>query len=160
VRVVRLPDEEIRIYHYEVYAVAFSANGTLLATAGDDGSVRVVRLPDDEEIRVFHDDEVYATAFSPDGTLLATASNDHSARVTHLPDGHEITRITHNGAAYAVAFSPLCCVRGEQGQAGWVDASSLSSSASSVVQLRGVSLPTGCDHAGGSLVPPLRALLP
>jgi transposase-like protein len=41
-------------------------------------------------------------------------------------------------------------------QAGLVDASSLSSSASIEVQFRGVSLPSGCDHARGSLVPALR----
>jgi hypothetical protein len=33
----------------------------------------------------------------------------------------------------------VCCVRGEQDQAGWVDASSLSSNVSGVVRLRGVS---------------------
>jgi DDE domain len=46
----------------------------------------------------------------------------------------------------------VCCVGRKQDQAGLVDASSLSSSASIEVQLRGVSLPSGCDHARGSLV--------
>jgi hypothetical protein len=50
----------------------------------------------------------------------------------------------------------VCCVGGEQDQARWVDVSSLSSSASIEVQLRGVPLPSGCDHARGSLVPALR----
>jgi hypothetical protein len=38
-----------------------------------------------------------------------------------------------------------------------IDASALSSSASIEVQLLWVSLPSGCDHARGSLVPALRA---
>jgi hypothetical protein len=54
----------------------------------------------------------------------------------------------------------VCCVGGEQDQAGLVDASSLSSSASIEVQLRGVPLRSGCDHARGSLVPALRPVLP
>lgn len=50
-----------------------------------------------------------------------------------------------------------CCVGGEQDQAGLVDVSSLSSSVSTEVQLRGVPIPSGCDHDRGSLVPALPA---
>ena len=53
-----------------------------------------------------------------------------------------------------------CCIGGEQDQAGLVDASSPSSSVRIEIQLRGVPLPTGCDHGCGSLVFALRALLP
>ena len=45
-----------------------------------------------------------------------------------------------------------CCVGGEQDQAGLADASSFSSSVSTGVQFRGVSLPSGCDHDRSSLV--------
>ena len=57
-----------------------------------------------------------------------------------------------------MGFEWGCCVDGEQDQAVLVDASSLSSSTSIEVQLRGVSLPSGCDHARRSLVPALRTL--
>jgi hypothetical protein len=56
-----------------------------------------------------------------------------------------------------VGLFAVCCVGGKQDQAGLVDAPSLSSSASPEVQLRGVSLPSGCDRTRGSLVPALRA---
>ncbi|MFD7778849.1 WD40 repeat domain-containing protein [Streptomyces sp. NPDC059753] len=66
-----------------VYDVAFSPDGSLLATAGQDGSLRLwdpatglmVREPLD------HSDSVMAVAFSPDGSLLATGSADGAVRL-------------------------------------------------------------------------------
>jgi WD40 repeat protein len=63
-----------------VYAVAFSPNGKLLATADYDGSVRlwnpVNDQPAGEPIRARTTSTVYALAFTPGGKLLATVDPD------------------------------------------------------------------------------------
>jgi WD40 repeat protein len=86
-----------------VTAVAFSPDGTLLATASADGSARLFDPATGAELaRLGHDGPVTAVAFSPDGTLLATASADGAARLF----GAEVTRLSHDDAVVRVLFSP------------------------------------------------------
>jgi WD40 repeat protein len=62
--------------------VAFSPDGTRVATASDDHTARVFDpATGTEHARLTHDDWVRAVAFSPDGTRVATASRDGTARV-------------------------------------------------------------------------------
>lgn len=64
-----------------VGSVAFSPDGTLLATASDDGPARAVDAESGAELaRVEHGSTVTSVAFSPDGARLATASVDDTAR--------------------------------------------------------------------------------
>ena len=53
-----------------------------------------------------------------------------------------------------------CCIGGSVRAAGWADASSLYPRVHTEVWIRRFPLPTGCDHLGGALVPPLRVVLP
>jgi WD40 repeat protein len=90
-----------------VLAVAFSPDGTRVATGSNDHSARVFDAATGTEIcRVDHDDTVWAVVFSPDGTRVATGSHDRSARVFHADTGREMCRVDHDDAVLDVAFSP------------------------------------------------------
>ncbi len=66
-----------------VYGVAFSPDGTILATAGGDGSTRLWDVATQQPIgtpMTASAQPVYGVAFSPDGSTLATVSSDGTAR--------------------------------------------------------------------------------
>jgi len=67
----------------KVTSVAYSKEGTYLATADDDGKVLIQDAATSENRPpVTHEGyPVNAIAFSPDGAYLATASDDKTARV-------------------------------------------------------------------------------
>ena len=110
----------------DVMAVAFSPDGTLLATAstapsnihpvGPGASVAdhvgsaEVRdaLTGAKLVSLGHGDNsaVRAIAFSPDGARLATAGSDWTARIWDAISGAEQIRLRHGNAVEAVAFSP------------------------------------------------------
>ena len=90
-----------------VCGVAFSPDGTRVATGSYDGSARVFDAATGAELaRLDHGGLVYGVAFSPDGTRVATGSSDGSARVFDAATGAELARLDHDGSVYAVAFSP------------------------------------------------------
>ena len=104
----RTPIQLCRLDHEgPVIAVAFSPDGTKLATGSSDHSARVLHAATGAELcRLDHKGPVNAVAFSPDGTRVATGSSDHSARVLDAATGAELCRLDHESPVIAVAFSP------------------------------------------------------
>lgn len=66
-----------------VWSVAFSPDGTRLATGADDDTVRIWDSSTGEELGTLrrHRSGVMAVVFSPDGTRLASASADKTVRL-------------------------------------------------------------------------------
>ena len=79
-----------------VWAVAFSRDGQLLASASTDRTVRLWNPATGEQTQRLegHGGPVWAVAFSRDGQLLASASNDRTVRLWNPATGeqHEIGR--------------------------------------------------------------------
>jgi WD40 repeat protein len=77
-----------------VVALAFSANGKLLATGGgpptEDGEIKVFDVASGKmvtDIKNGHSDTVFGVCFSPDGTKLATCAADKFVKVFEVPSG-------------------------------------------------------------------------
>lgn len=80
-------------------AVAFSADGSRLAAASADTTVRLYDTATGEQLseRSDHADWVQAVAFSPDGARLASASRDKTAKVVDLSSGKLRTTFSAHG---------------------------------------------------------------
>jgi WD40 repeat protein len=92
-----------------VHGLAFSADGTLLATASSDKTARIWDTATGALTRTLagRGGHVLGVAFSPDGTQLATASDDGRARIWDTVTGSLARTLTgHTNAVHAVAFSP------------------------------------------------------
>jgi WD40 repeat protein len=99
-----------------VNSVSFSPDGGLLASASDDGTVRIWDIATGKEVNVLygHTDSVSSVAFSPDGKLLASASGkpifsskDKTIRIWNIRTGKEISVLYgHAKDINHIAFSP------------------------------------------------------
>ncbi|MFN8443801.1 MAG: BTAD domain-containing putative transcriptional regulator [Caldilineaceae bacterium] len=92
-----------------VAAVAFSPDGTLLASGSVDYSVRVWDVAEGitRYTLVGHSDDVNCVAFSPDGAILASGSNDRTVRLWDAQRGYALRTFQgHLQGIMAVTLSP------------------------------------------------------
>jgi WD40 repeat protein len=88
---------------------AVAPKGTLIASGGRDGAVRVWdrRTGERRSLLVGHQDRVTTLAFSPDGKTLASGSWDRSVRLWSVAVGQEVAVLRgHKGKVNTLVFSP------------------------------------------------------
>src|SRR5439155_2021244 len=91
-----------------VRAVAFSLEGTTLASAGVDKMIRLWDVTTGKELQRLsgHANWVYCIAFSPDRKTLASAGVDQTIRLWNLATGKEFRQLRgHQKAVNSIAFS-------------------------------------------------------
>jgi RNA polymerase sigma factor (sigma-70 family) len=92
-----------------IKSIDYSPDGKLLATGGNDKSVRIWNADNGKEIRRMNDHTgaVEAVAFSPGGRTLASAGQDGVVRLWKVADGEKVRQFDAPvGWVVRLAFSP------------------------------------------------------
>jgi WD40 repeat protein len=91
-----------------IFAVAFSPDGTTIATGSSDNSIRLWDSNTGEHIKTLegHTDALHSVAFSPDGKTLISGDQARSLLVWDLDSGKVLKTLKHSWVVKTVDFSP------------------------------------------------------
>ena len=106
-------------------SLGYSHDGNLLATSGDDSTIRLWRPADGSAVRTINaGNHVYKVSFSPDGRWLASSVRARSAigtfwyqltgsgsaatplRIWRVRDGALVAALPHPNDVFSVSYSP------------------------------------------------------
>jgi len=107
-RVVARLGSSFLVHGGPVRSIAFSSDGTLLASAGQDRLVRIWDIRSRALLQLMqgHTEVLHAVAFSPNNELVASAGGDRVIRIWQTSTGKLIRRLPgHEGQVYALAFA-------------------------------------------------------
>ena len=90
-----------------VWALTFSPNGQLLASASNDGSLKLWEVASGRLVWSSRDSsDVNRLSFSPDGLVLAGAGHDSMVYLWHVASGRLLQTLPHQSPVAAVVWSP------------------------------------------------------
>ncbi len=99
----------LRGHQDPVQSIAWSPDGSKLATASDDHTAKVWEASTGRELFTLrdHQSSVSSIAWSPDGSKLATASLDQTAKVWEASSGRQLLTLRgHQDSVLSIAWSP------------------------------------------------------